>query len=247
MACVRMNKALKHVVSKALQQINKTGDQVLAWRENIVNSKNGEWTGPFEVEEIDKAAKLAYIRDTTNSPDRTFNVAQVKPYYAPDNLAFVLIAEVFDYFKQHWSPSNEEEIFATEIISNNEARSPPQVMNEAKRKEVRCLLKRRTFKTVLKEDFSADGNGIPGHFVLTIKPNLAGKIKHKASFYVGVHQDKLKDLMVYSIQTLQAQSICLLLAIYVSYEFVIWTTDLREAYLQPSIFLLREGFVEKNN
>lgn len=61
MARMRISRGLKHAVPQASTHVYKTGDKVLLWIENIVNSRIGEWLGPFEVEGMDETAKIAYI------------------------------------------------------------------------------------------------------------------------------------------------------------------------------------------
>lgn len=98
---IRLNRVLKRVLQRALHQIYKDSDQISFLRESIVNSGAGEWIDPFEVEEIDETAKLAYVRNTANSLAYPFNSTQVKPYHTPDNFAPLLVALVIEYFKWH--------------------------------------------------------------------------------------------------------------------------------------------------
>lgn len=246
MARMRIARGLRHAVPNASNHMYKPGDKILVWRENIVNNQIGEWLGPFEIEGMDERAKIAYIRDDVNSPARPFNIVQIKPYYSPDILAGDFISDVNNFFSYHCSPANEEDIFMTEIISNDDPRAQCEEMNDAKRKEIRDLLRRGTFRAVLIDEVPPDANVIPGRFVLAIKSKLDGKIKFKARFVVGGHRDKLKEFMVHSSQTLQPQSIRILLAIAVLFGFDIWTADVRQAYLQSAIALQRDIYIKTN-
>ena len=53
-------------------------------------------------------------------------------------------------------------------------------MDADKRKEIRNLLDRGTFKDILREDIPSDGNVLPGRFDLAIKSTEDGEIKFKA-------------------------------------------------------------------
>ena len=162
---------------------------------------------------MDEHSKLAYIRDSSNSPSRPFNLVQQKPSHAPEILASQLIADVTEYFRYNSSLKDEEEILMREILSDNDPRSQSERMNEAKRKGIREILRRGTFTAVLTEEIPSDANVIPGRFVLDIKSNIDGEIKYKVRFVVGGHRDKLKEFMVHSSQTLQPKYIRMLFAV----------------------------------
>lgn len=95
---------------------------------------------------------------------------------------------------------------ATEIIDENDERATSPEMNEAKNKESNALLERGTFKVILKEEITPDGNVLPGRFVLAIKSTADVKVNYKARYVNRGHKDKLKDLMDHSSTTLQPQS-----------------------------------------
>ena len=78
MAKMRVARGLRHSVPLAANRAYDPGDQVLVWREKIVNHRIGEWLGPFTVLGMDASKKLVYIQDVKAGAAHLFNVAQVK-------------------------------------------------------------------------------------------------------------------------------------------------------------------------
>lgn len=76
MGNMHVAREVKHAVRQATNTIYKGSDEALVCIENIVNSKIGQWVGPFETEGMDDTTKITYVRDDNNSPARPFNVTQ---------------------------------------------------------------------------------------------------------------------------------------------------------------------------
>ena len=99
------------------------------------------------------------------------------------------------------------------MVHRADPRGYSQKINEARRKEIKSLLERGTFKVIVRQEVPPDGNVLPGRFVLAIKSTEDCRIKYMARYVIGGHRDRLKHMMIHNASTLQLQSIRLLLAL----------------------------------
>ena len=111
-------------------------------------------------------------------------------------------------------------------------------MRAASTHEVRDLLNRGPFKEILREELPDGTSTLPTRFVLAIKSNADGYIRHRRS------PDHLEQFFVHGAQSLQASSSCLILAISSIYRFDGWLCGVTLAYLQSSELLTRRVFIK---
>lgn len=183
MAQLKVTGALTLGTPAAANQSYEPGDQVLVWRERQVEHRIGEWVGPFVVIGTDISAKKAFVRDSNIEAARPFKFAELKRYNTPENIAHSHILDLAKCAGRF--ATLLEDTFATEVLDRGDPRANSPKMVEAKRAEIPNLLKRGTFKIVLKEGVPQDTNVLPGRFVLAVKSTEDGQQKYKAGYVIG--------------------------------------------------------------
>ena len=103
-------------------------------------------------------------------------------------------------------------------------------MKDAIQKEIEGLLKRGTFKIVVREEIPRNLNILDGRFILVIKnPNTREEI-YKARFVVQGHRDRDKAFLVHASPNLRQESVRPLFAIASIMGFSVWNQDTSQAY-----------------
>ena len=114
-------------------------------------------------------------KDVDSAYER-YNTAQVKHFKEPVATATEFIDTLSSTLREYCSDITFH-VDKTEVIDKNDPRAHSTEMREAKRAEVQELLKRGTFKVILRSELPNDANVLSARYVLAIKSNDDGKIK----------------------------------------------------------------------
>ena len=244
MARLRVQRALRHRVPRSTDVIFQPGDKVLVWREHIVKNRIGEWVGPHTVASAGYSSKIVHVKESEQGLPRPYNFAQVKPYVSATKASRAFLLDVQRSLKG-FATEESEDAFLTEVLTPNDPRSSSSRMTDAKRAEIKGLLERGTFKVILREEIPPNGNVLPGRFVLSLKSTEDGEERFMARYVVGGHRDRHKSFMVHTSQTLQLASIRLMLAFASIFDFDVWISDVRQAYLQSEEPLSKAIYIDR--
>lgn len=93
MAEMGVSRELKLKDTSRGDHIFQPGDEVLVWRERIINSRIEEWLGTFTVLDVSENKRQVYVQDTLVGAASSSRVVQVKRYHATDQIAQFFMLE----------------------------------------------------------------------------------------------------------------------------------------------------------
>ena len=255
----KLQRALKHNAPDAADRVFEPGQLVLVWREKIVNNRIGEWLGPYQVISMDHHTKIVLV--DCDGESKRFSATQVKVFKSPVSLSrpnttrtmpwqsqiltssnfLVSVANALRKAQDCTQPMNTT--FLTEVIHPSDPRAGNAEMEEAISLEISDLTQRGAFRVIDKNGLPPNANILPARFVLAIKTSADGRIRYKARYVIGGHRDKLKQYIVHDSQTVHASSIRILVAIAAIFGFIVWSSDVKLAYLQSREPMNRRVFI----
>lgn len=136
-------------------------------------------------------------------------------------------------------------MFLTELIAPRHPGALLADMRTAIIKEVQDVIEWGAFRVVLREEFPADANCMPGRIALAERSTEDGSTKFKARFVICGHPDRLKHYMLHSSITVQPSSIRLLRALTAMFAFDVWSSGETKAHLQSTGELGRDIYITK--
>lgn len=147
----RLLRALQFKNLSGLEQVSQPGGNALVWRQKISNYRIGEWLGPFAVLTVDESRKQGHFQDSENSAARPFNVVHVECYHDPGFFAHCSVIDLEKKLRRFRTVSFEEkEVSLTKVVGRSDPEAYSDKMIAVKREKIPNLLKRGTFKVVLK-------------------------------------------------------------------------------------------------
>lgn len=194
-ANLRVQRALRHNVPPSANIAYEPADKVIVWREKLIANRVGEWLGLFQFNSVDNYAKPVYLLLAPESDLSSFSFSQVKPYVTASEVSYTHLCELLNGIASYRSDAGDS--YMTKIQSSRSPRAHEPRMTTAKKAKLRELLERGTFKGILKEEISLDGNVLPGLLVLTIKYTEDGQETFKAQYVIGGHRNRVKHLMAH--------------------------------------------------
>jgi hypothetical protein len=216
---------LRKQVTPAADRKYNPGDHIYEYRERLKH-----WRGPHVVSLTD--GKKVRVHLGERGGPRSFNIGSSKPAPTTPHSDDVRCSALLS--------ADTCRISFTEVLSHGDPRSLK--FDDAKRDEILGLIKRGTFKLVLRSELN-DPNIVPSRFVLAVKDSGTDQEVLQERFVLGGHRDRDRRNLVQSATTLKQSSVRLLLALSALPGFEIWRMDVRKAYLQAASDLKRDIFI----
>eukprot|EP00171_Calliarthron_tuberculosum_P018601 IDg18601t1 len=127
-------------------------------------------------------------------------------------------SEAASYFLTHVNhftlkTPKEDGFYLTELIEKIEPLNSFLQVLAGKRKKTKTIFYRSTFKDILNEEVPDGAYLIPAGLKLTIKSTVDSEVKYKERYITFCRRERVKDLIVYVLHTVQVSSVRLLRSI----------------------------------
>lgn len=130
--------------------------------------------------------------------------------------------------------------FLTDVIPINDSRGKSSEFDDAKRKEIDGLESRNVWDVVPGNSLPTDTNVIGSRFVLTVKNSDTDHPVRKARLVAQGHTDADKHFLVHNSTTATALAVRMLSFLATFFQMMVWTCDVKQAYVQSRDRLMRK-------
>lgn len=113
----------------------------------MIKNRLGEWIEPHVLECVDCPKKSVLVGTNQQQLPKSYNIAQVKPYYSPIENSEVILSEIGRGLSSFKSHNDADLILATVIFGPNDRRSLCKKAKIAKCNDINGLIEGESYDT----------------------------------------------------------------------------------------------------
>lgn len=254
----RVNRMLGSAVPSACDRKLSVGQLAYVWREG-----NKRYNGPYTVLNVNGDNSVITLDDRSDPRGGRFSADCVRPAPAESDTFLAELAPLLEPYLSdatrasqardsrrtagEYSLENnpgEESVFVTEVIPTSDTRANSSEAQAAKVKELSSLIRRGTFRVVLRNELPPSSSLMKSRILLTLKHKDTDEEMYKARFIVRGFSDPFKTKIIHHCPNIRQENARLLLSLAAICGFEVWSLDVSQAYLQSTTENMRSMHIE---